>query len=297
MELTTLKYFATVARELHFRRAAAKLNITQAPLSAAIKKLEDELEIQLFERTSRSVKLTHAGKIFLPEAEAVLHRAALARKRLDELINGESGKLAIAYNETAFNTVLVQLLAAIRTRFPKLHLELRELETLEQLNALEEEVIDIGFNRPYGFDLKGLSSQLIHREDYCLVMLEDHPLAQVTEIGINELSNQNIILFARDVNPEIYDTITGLLSNTSCPKPIFRQDARNKSSMLALAKAGFGAALLPESSFSDPGAGLISRKLAIKLPPVDIQAVWNPAKISPVLELVIAALPQLDVIS
>ena len=155
MELTTLKYFVTVAKELHFRRAAARLNITQAPLSAAIKKLEDELEVQLFERTSRTVKLTPAGTLFLTEAEAILQRTAAALNRMAELRSGSSGQLAIAYNETAFNTFLPQLLVMLRTRFSQIQFELREQETAEQLKNLRGGTIDIGFMRPYGFDLTG----------------------------------------------------------------------------------------------------------------------------------------------
>ena len=133
MELTTLRYFVTVGKELHFHRAAAKLNMTQAPLSAAIRKLEEELETKLFERTSRSVKLTAAGELFLREAEAVLRRAELARQRLDNLTSGRGGRLSIGCNELALNTFLPKLLAQCRTRHGKLQLSLRELETADGL--------------------------------------------------------------------------------------------------------------------------------------------------------------------
>ena len=291
MELTTLKYFVTVAKELHFRRAAAKLNITQAPLSAAIKKLEDELEVQLFERTSRSVKLTPAGMLFLSEAEAVLQRTTVALNRMAELRSGSSGHLAIAYNETAFNTFLPQLLIMFRTRFDRIQFELREQETAEQLKNLFDGTIDIGFMRPYGFDLTGLEYRRIWQESYSLVMPQDHPLAARETITVSDLAGESIILFARDVNPMIYDRITMSFSADNLPPPHFRQDARNKSSMLALAGAGFGAALLPESSTRELHSGLCSRPLDIPLPPVEIMAVWNPKRITGVLQKVLACLP------
>ena len=287
MELTTLKYFVTVAKELHFRRAAARLNITQAPLSAAIKKLEDELEVKLFERTSRTVKLTPAGTLFLTEAEAILQRTAAALNRMAELRSGSAGQLAIAYNETAFNTFLPQLLVMLRTRFNQIQFELREQETAEQLKNLRGGTIDIGFMRPYGFDLSGLEYRRIWQESYSLVMPQDHPLAARKTITASDLAGESIILFARDVNPMIYDRITVLLSTENLPAPHFRQDARNKSSMLALAAAGFGAALLPESSTRELHSGLCRRQLEIPLPQVEIMAVWDPKRITGVLQKVL----------
>ncbi|MBE6391756.1 MAG: LysR family transcriptional regulator [Lentisphaerae bacterium] len=291
MELTTLKYFVTVAKELHFRRAAARLNITQAPLSAAIKKLEDELEVQLFERTSRSVKLTAAGTLFLAEAEAVLQRTETALTRMADLRSGSTGQLSIGYNETALNTFLPQLLSTLRNGFGNIQFELRELETAEQLNFLRDGTIDIGFMRPYGFDLTGLEHRLIWRESYVLVMPEDHELAAKNTISAADLSGKSVILFARDVNPMIYDRITISLSTGQLPSPHFRQDARNKSSMLALAAAGFGAALLPESSTRELHRDLVSRPLDIPLPPVEIMAVWNPERTSRVLHKILDCLP------
>ena len=291
MELTPLRYFVAVAKELHFRRAAAKLNITQAPLSAAIKKLEDELDLQLFERTSRSVKLTAAGSLFLIEAEAVLKRADTAISRMADLRAGGCGQLAIAYNETAFNTFFPQLLSTLRNDFSNIQFELREQETVEQLKNLRDGSIDIGFMRPYGFDLSGLEKRLIRQENYTLVMPETHPLAKSGSISAADLAGQSIILFARDVNPMIYDKMTAMLSTADLPPPHFRQDARNKSSMLALAAAGFGAALLPESSARDLHSGLCSRPLNIPLPPVEIMAVWNPERITGVLCKLLDRLP------
>ena len=291
MELTTLRYFVTVAKELHFRRAAAKLNITQAPLSSAIKKLEEELELQLFERTSRSVKLTAAGVLFLSEAEAILKRTATALNRMADLRAGDCGQVAIGYNETAFNTFLPQLLTALRTGFNNIQFELRELETAEQLNFLRDGTIDIGFMRPYGFDLTGLEHRLIWQESYVLVMPVDHPLAEKNSISVSDLAGESIILFARDVNPMIYDRITISLSTGELPPPHFRQDARNKSSMLALAAAGFGAALLPESSIRELHSNLCSRPLSIPLPPVEIMAVWNPERITAMLQKILNCLP------
>ena len=291
MELTALRYFVTVGQELHFHRAAAKLNMTQAPLSAAIRKLEDELETKLFERTSRSVKLTEAGELFLEEAEAVLHRAKLARQRLDDLISGRGRRLAIGYNELALNTFLPQLLARCRTRQKDLQLTLREQETAEQIRGLWKEELDIGFMRPFGFDLTGLRTQMVIRENYRLVMQETHPLAKEEKISARQLSGRSVILFARDVNPAIYDRLTVALSTEYAPPPEFRQDARNKGSMLAMVKAGFGAALLPESICRGHLPGLTVRELDIPLPSVDIMAVWNPARQSSMLKRFLSLLP------
>ena len=293
MELTTLKYFVTLARELHFRRAAKKLNITQAPLSSAIKKLEEQLQVRLFERTSRTVNLTQAGEIFLPEAEAVLKRADQALQTMADYRSGSRGQLAIGYNETAFNTFFPELLSTLHANHENLKLELRELETAEQMRALKEGSIDIAFMRPYGIDLSGLKSQLVSCEKYLLVMQKSHSLAKLEKITVEDLSGESIILFAREVNPAVYDRLSTLLTTPHLAPPSFRQDARNKSSMLALTAAGFGAALLPESSTKDLHSCLTSRTLDIPLPTVDIMAVWSPERESELLKKVISCLPEL----
>ena len=280
MELTTLHYFVTVAKELHFRRAAAKLNMTQSPLSSAIRKLEDELNTRLFERTSRSVKLTAAGEFFLPEAEAILKRADIAKSRLQKMLCGRESILSVGYNEPALNTFLPQVLARCRKYLPELQLELRELETAEQIKFLKEGTLDIGFMRPAGFDLTGFESKLLHRESYQLVMQFSNKLAAMPEITADTLSGQNLILFARDVNPAAFDQLSAALSSKKLPPPVFRQDARNKHSMLAMVKAGFGAALMPESCCKEGVDNLAVKELSIPLPTVDIMAVWQKEKSS-----------------
>lgn len=282
MELFTLRYFTMVAKELHFRRAAEKLNMTQGPLSAAIRKLEEELEVELFERSSRSVKLTEAGEFFLAEAEAVLNRVEQARKNLQLKLAGKCRHLIIGYNEPALNTVLPGVLSYYHNHQPEIELELRELETAEQIEALKNGSLDIGYMRPFGFDLGNLEYRLLHREQYKFVMLKSHKLARYKQITLEMLSRQDVILFARDVNPELFDILKSKMTAPELPEPCFRQNARTKSSMLAMVRAGFGIALLPESSLKEEMPDIAVSNAAFELPEIEIMAVWNPAGKIPV---------------
>ncbi|MBR2905534.1 MAG: LysR family transcriptional regulator [Lentisphaeria bacterium] len=293
MELTHLRYFLTVAELLHFRKAAEKLNMTQAPLSFAIKKLEEELETKLFERTSRSVKLTKEGEFFRNEAKSILARANEAVFRLKKLRAETSSHISIGYNEPSLNTFLPAFLANCRKVTKLFFPRMQELETTQQLSLLRSGELDIGFMRPYGFDLSGLKSRLVFREKYVLVMPHTHKLAKKEKITKEELSGDNIILFAREVSPVLYDRLTSSLATDSLPPPLFRQDARNKSSMLALVEAGFGSALLPDSTLKEEhNPFLIKKELCFPLPSVDILAVWDEKNPSGLLPKLLKLLPE-----
>lgn len=292
MELTPLRYFVTVAKELHFRKAAAKLNITQAPLSAAIRKLEEELGCRLFKRTSRVVELTDAGILFLGEAEAVLNRADQAQKHLEDFLSGKKELLSIGYNEPAIHSVLPGILTKVRTGKTALRLQLKELETSEQCTMLKKGLLDIGFLRPCAADLSGLITRLIFRDSYVLAIPEGHELSAVEHITKEHLAGRDVILFAREVNPAIYDQLVIALTADGLPSPKFRQDARNKSSMLAMVQAGFGIALIPESCCGTSAEHVIIRNLSSPLPPVDIMAAWDGNNESPALKKFISFLPE-----
>ena len=290
MELTTLRYFTAVAKELHFRKAAALLHITQAPLSIAIRKLEDELGVMLFERTNRAVRLTPEGAFFLPEAEAVLNRAATAKARLQEMARKQA-RLVIGYNEPALNSFLPNALALTREKNPNLNLELRELETSEQLRMLRNGKLNIGLMRPIETELAGLSHKLILREEYRIVMPHTHPLAKKKAITGEDLKGQEIILFAREVNAPVYDRLTMALTIDSAHPPIFRQDARNKNSMFIMTEAGFGVALIPDSCCRRLQPGLVAKPILMELPSVDVMAVWDPVNETPELKNFLSLLP------
>ena len=153
-----------------------------------------------------------------------------------------------------------------------------------RLQSLRSGELDIGFMRPAGFDLNGFESKLLHRENYHLVMQFSNKLAALPEITADTLSGQNLILFAREVNPAAFDQLTAALSPQNLPPPVFRQDARNKNSVLAMVEAGFGAALLPESCLKDRNSGIEFRPVSAVLPAVEIMAVWKSEKRPPLLD-------------
>lgn len=147
MELRHLRYFVTVAEELHFGRAATRLSIVQPSLSLQIQQLENELGFPLLYRTKRYVELTDAGKVFLVEAKQVLAQVQEAKRAAQRAYRGEMGRLVVGYISSSTYDLLPMVLRVYRERFPEVEVALRELTTQEQLRALEEEYIQVGLLR------------------------------------------------------------------------------------------------------------------------------------------------------
>ncbi len=148
MELRHLQYFVTVAEELHFGRAAARLNMTQPPLSQQIKQFEEELGFPLFHRSKRVVELTAAGKVFLHEVRGVLHQLDKAVDHARHTARGELGKIIIGFVGTATYDILPPVVREFRERYPSVSIELQQLSVPQQLEALLNGEIDIGFLHP-----------------------------------------------------------------------------------------------------------------------------------------------------
>ena len=282
MELTDLKYFAAAAAELNFRRAARKLNMAQPPLSRRIKNLEDEIGTPLFIRANRSVKLTEAGKIFLEKANEIIGKAGDALEELSYIGKGEEGYLPIGFNEPAINTFLSKAIKRYHSRYPKVKLVLKEMQTNEQLEALKNNKIKIGFMRLFGHDVSGLSTSFLYSERYILAIPENHGLGKYKKIRLGFLKQEPLIIFPRKMNPELYDRFMTQFEEAGF-KPVLAQEASTKQTTLALVEAGLGIAIVPESSASASRKGIEFRNLEASLPSIDIYAVWQKNESLPVL--------------
>ncbi|MFD2428081.1 LysR family transcriptional regulator [Sphingobium scionense] len=147
-ELSQLRCFVAAAEELHFGRAARRLNMTQSPLSRQIQLLERILDVQLLERTSRQVSLTPAGGIFLIEARRIVRLADSAALSARRVAKGDAGRVAIGFTAVSGYNIVPRIVAQARAMLPNIELELREMVSGDQVDALLTGLVDIGFVRP-----------------------------------------------------------------------------------------------------------------------------------------------------
>jgi DNA-binding transcriptional LysR family regulator len=275
MELMHLRYFVAVAEELHFGRAAQRLHMAQPPLSQQIMKLEDELEVKLFTRSSRKVELTSAGKIFLEDSRDILKRAEVSRRAMRELSTGTRGVLSLGFNEPAINTFLSATVREFVDTYPEVKLSLLELETAEQLEALTMRRIHLGIMRPFGYDLGAFQQRRLWTEKYLLALPENHPLCEYETISPLQLKNEKFIMFPRSLNPALFNSITEAFETYGF-RPKVVQEAVSKQTTLTLVEAGLGVALVPQSSshLAPHGVKFIAIENANTLPTVEINAVW-----------------------
>jgi len=199
MDLRHLRYFACVAEELHFGRAAQRLGMSQPPLSQQIRALEEELGVQLLERTSRRVRLTEAGRQFLPEARATLAQADLAARTARSAHRGDVGRLRLGFSTSVpFMPRVVDALSRFRQAYPQVSLELDELTRDEQLSRLEQGLLDVAILRTFSKpDLPAnMQSLRIQRDGVILAMRQDHALAQRADaLTLDDLRGEPLILF------------------------------------------------------------------------------------------------------
>jgi DNA-binding transcriptional LysR family regulator len=282
MELRHLRYFVTLAEELHFGRAAEKLHIAQPPLSQQIKQLEQELGFELFHRTKRSVQLTEAGQIFLKQVQEIFRQLEQAIEIGRQTSRGEVGQLVIGFVSSAAYNILPQILRNFRNNFPDVALELHELTTTEQLQQLRLGKIDIGFIRP-PVDDNNFGHTIVFEEPLIVALSENHPRAMASTVSLSFLCNEQFILFPRYLAPALYDLIITLCQQTGF-NPKVSQEAIQMQTIVSLVAAGMGIAIVPESLQNLQRTGVVYKTLQQTTPKVAIAMIWRKHQISPILD-------------
>ena len=244
VELRHLRYFVAVAEELHFGRAAARLNVAQPGLSQQIQALEQALGVPLFERTSRRVELTAAGATLLAEGKRALAQTERALDRARRAGRGEIGRLTVASIGSATYDVVPALLREHRRRFPEVELVLREMSTPAQVHALRGGEIDVGFLR-LPADTHDLVASTVREETMLLMLPESHPLAARDEVPLGALAGEPLILFPASPRPSWADTVI-----TACREagfePRVAQEAMESATVVSFVAADVGLALVPQ---------------------------------------------------
>jgi DNA-binding transcriptional LysR family regulator len=261
MELRHLRYFVGVAEELHFGRAAARLGISQPPLSQQIMALEGELGVQLLDRTSRSVALTDAGTLFLREARATLAQADRAIAVARRAARGELGELTIGFNASApFVPAVARAIHDFRIARPDVHLTLSELPEPELRDALAEHSVEIGFLRSFRQPelAPGLLARLVLREGLVVAMRPDHPLAAKETITVRDLHRQSMIFYQRGLTGGFTEQLQRLMRAAEV-EPIIAQEVREVSTMFGLVAAGVGVTIVARSLRALQAVNLVYR--------------------------------------
>lgn len=273
MELRHLRYFLVVADELHFGRAAARLHITQPPLSQQIRQLEDELGVLLFQRTKRRVQLTEAGQAFREAARQMLAQAEQAVRTAQRVHRGEIGPLTVGFVGSAIAGIFSEILLAFRGRFPAVELTLQELTTGQQVEALRERRIDVGVLRP-PIGEEDFALETIDRESFVVVLPTTHPLAAQRRIPLRTLAHETVVLVPRDLGPGVEDDTVEFCHRAGC-YPQRLPGATQMLTVIGLVAAGMGLSLVPASMRTLRWKGIVYRPVRDRMPPADLTMAWR----------------------
>lgn len=260
MELRQLRYFLVVADELHFGRAAERLHITQPPLTVAVRRLERELGVQLFDRTTRRVTLTAAGRAFRERIQAAVADLDDAAGDAADVAAGKSGKIRVGFVSSASYTTVPEAIRVFRQLRPRVDLVLHPLTSGEQIEQLLDGNLDLGLIRDPG-DVPGLNLELLSSEDLVVVLPEAHRLAAAQDIGPLDLEGEPMILFPYRLMPGFVARVLRLFGSLPTP-PMVVQQAIHQETVLGLVAAGLGISILPESVQRFRMPGVTTRRFA-----------------------------------
>ncbi|PZG53986.1 hypothetical protein C1I98_04995 [Spongiactinospora gelatinilytica] len=273
VELRQLEYVIAVAKELHFGRAAARMHVTQQSVSEQIRRLEHQIGAPLFTRTSRRVTLTAVGEAFLPEARRTV---AAARHALDagrRAVVAPAGELRFGHAEDLGPRLFQLAVPLLRARLPEVRLAPSPMTTSDQLNALDDHRLDIGFG--YSEARPGLASLLVVREPFVVAVATGHPLAAEDAIDPARLSQQPIIVNERELNPWLHDHIVGHLRAHGAVVTIHREiSSLDRLLPLVLTCAAIGITVAA-SAAARPFADVVYRPFTDPCPLADQRIAWR----------------------
>jgi len=291
--LARLSCFIAVAEELHFGRAAERLHMTQPPLSRQIQQLEAELGVQLIDRTTRSVTLTPAGVAFLPDARRILQLAESASLTVKRVPAGDLGTVVVGFTAASAHAVLPRLLDRTRELLPVVKLELREMVSSVQVEALMTGELDLGMARP-PLNRPGLVSRPLLHEQLIVALPLEHPLAGITrQLTLSDLDGQDVIMYS-PVQAKYFNELLISTFTIAGAAPRYVQYVTQVHTMLVLVRSGIGMALVPASAATLHPDGVVFRSIgAFRERPVELDAVWRSDSTNPaLLRLLRDVLPQ-----
>ncbi|MGP2440607.1 LysR substrate-binding domain-containing protein [Streptomyces sp. JW3] len=282
--LAQLTSFVAVAEELHFTRAAERLSMTQPPLSRQIQLLENELRVQLLDRTNRTVRLTPAGRAFLAEARRILRQSEHAALAVRRVSSGEAGTIAVGFTAASAYSALGGLLDTARAALPGVEILLQELVTRRQLEALSAGSLDLGLIRPSatGADLR---SRAAVKEALVAALPQGHPLAVPDgPMPIEDFAGQELLMYS-PIEARYFHELLISIFRAARVRPVFTQYLTQVHSILALVNGGWGIALVPETAAHMRYGGIVFRQVTLPEPqPVELHLVWRRNNDNPALE-------------
>jgi DNA-binding transcriptional LysR family regulator len=244
IELRHLRYFVAVAEELHFGRAAQRLNLAQPPLSQQIRKLEEILGHPLFVRTSRAVRLTAAGEVFLDRARRTLRSVQEDMEEARSIGRGDVGSLRVGFIGSSMLTPLPSMLGRYRREYPNVQLQLQEAFSAQLEQSLLKGALDAAFLRDADL-LDGLTIEPLFSEPFVAVLPHTHPLAGRRSISAALLRNEPFVLFSPAAGKLAYERTISLCEEHGF-RPRVVQEGPQWLTILRLIGAGLGVTIAPE---------------------------------------------------
>ncbi|NDK90283.1 LysR family transcriptional regulator [Gordonia desulfuricans] len=258
MEIRWLQAFIAVAEELHFGRAATRLQMAQSPLSQTIRKLERDLGVELFERNTRSVALTAAGRAFLPHARAVLSEVERARQATKESVGAIYGRITLGFTGVLNHLSLPPLTRAVRDTYPDIELDLvGRVMTRDAVEQLDSGSLDIAFvGLPV--DAAHIRTRLIASEPFGIVVPSDHRLADAGVVDLADLADEEFVSTPRTSGSALRESADRACLDAGF-RPRITQEITDPYMILMLVAAGVGVALMTEgiADVIPPGATYI----------------------------------------
>jgi DNA-binding transcriptional LysR family regulator len=280
MDFQSLQDFIVVAEELHFGRAAKRLNIVQPALSRRIQKLEEGLRFQLFQRNNRRIQLTAAGNVFLAEARSLLASLAAAVLAGQRASEGKTGWINIGFIGSAILDLLPAILRTFRKQAPQVELMLSDLTTVEQIQRLQQRRIHVGFTRgPVAPQEVGLVFEIVAREPLAVALPQHHPLAKRARIRTASLAKEGFIVFPNHPM-STWDVLVHDICRAAGFEPNVVQRTVQIQTAISLVSAGIGISLVPVTAKNLTQKGVVYRRLEEKTT-ADLLVVYREDETSP----------------
>ena len=280
MELRHLRYFVAAAEEEHFGRGAKRVNVVQPALTKAVRELERELEVELFDRLPRGVRLTAAGRVFLEEARATLAQAAHAADRARQAARGQVGALVIGFVEGVnFHPVFIDAMARFRNEYLGIELSFLPGNSALQWGRVRKGKVHVAIVQSVPADA-ALNHEIAFEDPLVLALPPNSPLEDRPAASVAALDGIPFVWFPRSLSPEFFDRVAGAFAHAGV-RPKIVQTVPSHVACASLVAAGVGATLVPRSMASLLPPGVELRPLVDFEPQAVAYALWRADEASP----------------